>query len=68
MKKNENDTLSYTCLWCDNGQYWRKGTEAHRITLAKIKPLANEEPAANDVPPHVTKTAPAKASAGTLLG
>jgi hypothetical protein len=26
VKKNENETLSYTCAWCDDSSYAKKGT------------------------------------------
>lgn len=68
VKANENDTLSYTCQWCDDTQYWRKGTMAHTLTVKKMKPLEGGEVvevAAVPVPP-VAKPAPK--SAGTLLG
>lgn len=49
VKQNENETLSYSCAWCDDGNYAKAGTGKHRGWKSRIKPLAEstEKPKAD---------------------
>lgn len=43
MKINENETLSYTCSWCDDANYARVGTpkyNAWQNRIAAFQPTA----------------------------
>jgi DNA-directed RNA polymerase subunit M/transcription elongation factor TFIIS len=54
VKKNENETLSYRCDYCDSAPYQRKDTLAALTWLKKIKPFdhvdRNSPPAAEPKP------------------
>lgn len=39
VKANENDTLSYSCAWCDDGNYAKSGTGKHLGWKNRLKPL-----------------------------
>lgn len=54
VKQSENLTINAACQWCDFPAYAKKGTGAHRIILAKMKP--NEAPAPTPQAPPATKT------------
>lgn len=45
VKENPNGTMNLSCPWCDVSKYVKKGTQAHRIELAKVKlsPKANKD-------------------------
>lgn len=48
--KNEKETLSYRCDYCDRAPYARAGTDQHGEWMEDIKPMAG---AVENVPPVV---------------
>lgn len=73
VKTAENGTINAACAWCDFPAYAKRGTQAHRLILAKTTlnepatapapaPAATKQPpapAAKPAPTAPTKTAPA---------
>lgn len=47
-RESETGTLNLSCQWCDLPLYAKKGTEAHRVLLARVKRHAEPEPDATN--------------------
>lgn len=56
VKAAETGTLNAACSWCDFPAYAKVGTEAHRIIMGKLKPVAADIQAQYG-PTHGTKNA-----------
>lgn len=74
VKQADTGTISVSCPDCDFSGYAKAGTDAHRLTLAKItrKPSADPAPtpAPAPVPPKTppAKPAPAARQPATIFG
>ncbi|MBZ0105537.1 MAG: hypothetical protein K8H84_07880 [Sulfuricella denitrificans] len=64
VKENENETLSYSCAWCDDSNYAKKGTGKHSGWKSRIKPL---ESAPTPPAPPATKPKTQKTESGLIL-
>ncbi|KAB0637270.1 hypothetical protein WT29_23375 [Burkholderia stagnalis] len=71
VKRNELGTLDMSCQWCDQTNYAKEGTEAHRllmkrVTLFEAGPVV--EPAAGEpTPVPVTQETPARHGARSVF-
>jgi hypothetical protein len=64
VKQGPNGTINAACAWCDFPAWAKKGTEAARIILGKMKPKAAPPEPKPPAPPE-PKKAPARAAPAT---
>ncbi|CAB3726123.1 hypothetical protein [Paraburkholderia rhynchosiae] len=57
-RESETGTLNLSCQWCDLPLYAKKGTEAHKLLMARVKRKAEPEPDATH--PHQPAALPAE--------
>ncbi|RQQ65553.1 hypothetical protein [Burkholderia stagnalis] len=60
-KESETGTLDVSCQWCELPTYAKKGTEAHRVLMARVKRHAEPEPDATN-PVHAPPAEPKPAA------
>jgi len=60
-RESDTGTLNLSCQWCDLPLYAKKGTEAHRLLMARVKRKAEPEPDATN-PVHVPPVEPKPAA------